>query len=138
MFGKSLTVLVLTILAMYQMAGNASAQQMDGAILVVSADDGPMPQTKQPILLSRHVGDQETQDNLWQSYASMRDNEFHSMNQAELADWYEQAYDYYQQVQSGAVSQPTQAQWQDFLDQMNWAQQQLAANRTSGAPHHAN
>lgn len=32
------------------------AAQMDGAILVVSAYDGPMPQTKEHILLSRQVG----------------------------------------------------------------------------------
>ena len=32
------------------------AAQMDGAILVVSAADGPMPQTREPILLSRQVG----------------------------------------------------------------------------------
>lgn len=32
------------------------AAQMDGAILVVSATDGPMPQTREHILLSRQVG----------------------------------------------------------------------------------
>jgi len=32
------------------------AAQMDGAILVVSAADGPMPQTREHILLARHVG----------------------------------------------------------------------------------
>jgi elongation factor Tu len=32
------------------------AAQMDGAILVVSASDGPMPQTKEHILLARQVG----------------------------------------------------------------------------------
>ncbi len=32
------------------------AAQMDGAILVVAATDGPMPQTKEHILLSRQVG----------------------------------------------------------------------------------
>ncbi|MBQ2247045.1 MAG: elongation factor Tu [Selenomonadales bacterium] len=32
------------------------ADQMDGAILVVSAADGPMPQTREHILLSRQVG----------------------------------------------------------------------------------
>src|SRR5512136_465473 len=30
--------------------------QMDGAILVVAADDGPMPQTREHILLARQVG----------------------------------------------------------------------------------
>src|SRR5438270_796375 len=33
------------------------AAQMDGAIQVVSAADGPMPQTREHILLARHVGD---------------------------------------------------------------------------------
>ena len=32
------------------------AAQMDGAILVVSANDGPMPQTKEHILLAKQVG----------------------------------------------------------------------------------
>ena len=32
------------------------AAQMDGGILVVSAPDGPMPQTKEHILLARQVG----------------------------------------------------------------------------------
>src|SRR5438874_7945485 len=32
------------------------AEQMDGAILVVSAPDGPMPQTREHILLGRQVG----------------------------------------------------------------------------------
>src|SRR5699024_122 len=32
------------------------AAQMDGAILVVSSADGPMPQTREHILLSRNVG----------------------------------------------------------------------------------
>ena len=32
------------------------AAQMDGAILVVSSADGPMPQTREHILLSRQVG----------------------------------------------------------------------------------
>jgi len=34
----------------------AGATQIDGAILVVSATDGPMPQTREQILLSRQVG----------------------------------------------------------------------------------
>ncbi|KAL5209511.1 hypothetical protein ABZP36_005134 [Zizania latifolia] len=34
----------------------AGAAQMDGGILVVSAPDGPMPQTKEHILLARQVG----------------------------------------------------------------------------------
>jgi elongation factor Tu len=32
------------------------AAQMDGAVLVVSAPDGPMPQTREHILLARQVG----------------------------------------------------------------------------------
>ena len=32
------------------------AAQMDGSILVVSAADGPMPQTKEHVLLARQVG----------------------------------------------------------------------------------
>ncbi|MBQ3380004.1 MAG: elongation factor Tu [Clostridia bacterium] len=35
---------------------STGAAQMDGAILVVSAADGPMPQTREHILLSRQVG----------------------------------------------------------------------------------
>lgn len=34
----------------------AGAAQMDGAILVCSAADGPMPQTREHVLLARHVG----------------------------------------------------------------------------------
>jgi elongation factor Tu len=32
------------------------AAQIDGAILVVSAADGPMPQTREHVLLARQVG----------------------------------------------------------------------------------
>jgi elongation factor Tu len=32
------------------------AAQMDGAILLLSAVDGPMPQTREHILLARQVG----------------------------------------------------------------------------------
>src|SRR3954466_8465166 len=35
---------------------NTGAAQMDGAILVVSAADGPRPQTREHILLARQVG----------------------------------------------------------------------------------
>src|SRR6266481_2210949 len=37
-------------------AAITSAAQMDGAILVCSAADGPMPQTREHILLARQVG----------------------------------------------------------------------------------
>src|SRR5512133_2373294 len=36
--------------------GITGAAQMDGAVLVVSAADGPMPQTREHILLARQVG----------------------------------------------------------------------------------
>jgi elongation factor Tu len=38
------------------------AAQMDGAILVVSAEDGPMPQTREHILLARQVGVDKGED----------------------------------------------------------------------------
>src|SRR6266852_5608638 len=38
------------------LAESGGAAQMDGAILVVSAADGPMPQTREHILLARQVG----------------------------------------------------------------------------------
>ena len=43
-------------LAVYVKNMITGAAQMDGAILVVSAADGPMPQTREHILLSRQVG----------------------------------------------------------------------------------
>ncbi len=48
----------LTAQAMLTMLKNmiTGAAQMDGAILVVSAADGPMPQTREHILLARQVG----------------------------------------------------------------------------------
>ena len=39
------------------------AAQMDGAILVVNAADGPMPQTREHILLARQVGGMDTRGN---------------------------------------------------------------------------
>src|SRR5262249_52779930 len=40
----------------YRKTLSTGAAQMDGAILVVSAADGPMPQTREHILLARQVG----------------------------------------------------------------------------------
>jgi len=40
----------------YETENLTGAAQMDGAILVVSAADGPMPQTREHILLARQVG----------------------------------------------------------------------------------
>ena len=34
----------------------SGASQMDGAILIVAADDGPMPQTREHLLLAKQVG----------------------------------------------------------------------------------
>lgn len=42
-----------------------------------------------------------------------------------LATWYQQAYAYYQSVQSGREPFPDNAAWDDFLNQMNWAYEQL-------------
>ena len=53
----NVTMLTLTAqdtLTMLKMITGAA--QMDGGILVVSAADGPMPQTREHILLSRNVG----------------------------------------------------------------------------------
>lgn len=50
----------------------------------------------------------------------------------ELAQWYEQAQVYYQSVQAGQTERPPVAEWQEFLEQMNWAHSQL--NPGSG-PH---
>ncbi len=42
-----------------------------------------------------------------------------------LSQWYEQAYAYYNAVQSGAEARPEASEWNAFLDQMNWAYGQL-------------
>lgn len=34
----------------------SGASQMDGAVLVVAATDGPMPQTREHLLLAKQVG----------------------------------------------------------------------------------
>ena len=46
--------LVMNLIYLQNMITGAA--QMDGGILVVSAADGPMPQTKEHILLARQVG----------------------------------------------------------------------------------
>ena len=47
----------------------------------------------------------------------------------ELADWYEQAHSYYSAVQSGVEPKPAQAEWSEFLNQMNWAYQELHGSK---------
>ena len=46
-------------------------------------------------------------------------------DQAGLASWYEDAYAYYQNVQNGTEPKPEQAEWTEFMNQMNWAYQQI-------------
>jgi elongation factor Tu len=67
------------------------AAQMDGAILVVSAADGPMPQTREHILLSRQVG--VPRIIVYMNKADMVDDdellELVEMEVVELLDYYE-------------------------------------------------
>jgi elongation factor Tu len=67
------------------------AAQMDGAILVVSAADGPMPQTREHILLSRQVGVPKII--VYMNKADMVDDEelleLVEMEVVELLDYYE-------------------------------------------------
>lgn len=42
-----------------------------------------------------------------------------------LVEWYEQASAYYNAVMSGSEAKPSQSEWKEFLDQYNWAKQQL-------------
>ena len=49
-----------------------------------------------------------------------------------LAQWYQEAYAYYQQVSSGAAAMPDQAAWNEFLTQMNWAYEQLHGSSWDG------
>ena len=56
---KLTNVTMLTLTAqdtLTMLKHDTGAAQMDGGILVVSAADGPMPQTREHILLSRNVG----------------------------------------------------------------------------------
>src|ERR671935_92263 len=55
--GKTtLTAAITKVLASKGMADFTPFDQIDGAILVVSAADGPMPQTREHVLLARQVG----------------------------------------------------------------------------------
>ena len=49
---------------------------------------------------------------------------------SELATWYEQAYSYYTAVQAGVVAKPDPPAWQEFMNQMQWAQEQLYGSST--------
>lgn len=51
----------------------------------------------------------------------------------ELAAWYEQAYAYYNAVESGVEPRPDAAEWNQFLNQMQWAYQQLNGSGGSWA-----
>lgn len=42
-----------------------------------------------------------------------------------LAQWYEEAHAYYSAVQSGQEPMPDEGEWNEFLNQMNWAHEQL-------------
>ncbi|MCE9624691.1 MAG: hypothetical protein K8R69_04425, partial [Deltaproteobacteria bacterium] len=55
---------------------------------------------------------------------SLRQNQGTDPKQ-KLVNWYEQAYAYYGAVISGAESKPDSKAWQGFLDQMEWASDQL-------------
>src|SRR6266705_2591271 len=55
--GKTTLTAAMTHVLAKKYGGEAkNYDQMDGAILVVSAADGPMPQTREHILLARQVG----------------------------------------------------------------------------------
>ena len=52
---------------------------------------------------------------------------------SELAAWYEDARDYYNQVMSGEVEAPPQGKWLEFLDQMQWAHDQMWVGNFGGS-----
>jgi hypothetical protein len=54
-------------------------------------------------------------------------------NDPDLAAWYEQAYAYYNAVESGVEPRPGDAEWNQFLNQMQWAYQQLKGSGGSWA-----
>lgn len=47
----------------------------------------------------------------------------------ELATWYEEARAYYTAVTNGSEPRPAQAEWSEFLNQLQWAQGQLQKQR---------
>lgn len=51
----------------------------------------------------------------------------------DLAIWYEQAYAYYNAVESGVEPRPDPAEWNEFLNQMRWAHRQLEGSGGSWA-----
>src|SRR5262249_3490586 len=46
-----------------------------------------------------------------------------------LRAWYEQALGYYAAVMSSEAPKPSASEWQEFLDQMKWAQSQLGMSK---------
>ena len=57
----------------------------------------------------------------------------HEGKNPELAAWYNQAYAYYNAVSSGVEPSPGAAEWNEFLNQMKWAYQQLEVSGGSWA-----
>ena len=60
----------------------------------------------------------------WVKHKSYSNKENQNKNQ-ELAEWYEQAHSYYTDVQMGVAPKPNDKEWKEFINQMNWAYQQL-------------
>ncbi len=44
---------------------------------------------------------------------------------AQQASWYQEAYAYYNAVAAGEIERPSEEQWNEFLNQMNWVYSQL-------------
>lgn len=44
---------------------------------------------------------------------------------SDLGTWWEQANEYYTDVKNGKAEKPSEPEWQEFLNQMNWADQTL-------------
>lgn len=66
----------------------SGASQMDGAILLVAADDGPMPQTREHILLAKQVGVRKIV--VFINKADKADEEMTELVQMEVAELLEQ------------------------------------------------